>query len=35
MIMYYVYRVRMEKIDIKDVPEKFRAAVRAKLEAWD
>ncbi|WP_443674768.1 CD1375 family protein [Megasphaera sp.] len=35
MITYYVYRVRMKKIDIEDVPEKYRDAVRKKLEAWD
>lgn len=35
MITYYVYRVRMKKIDIEDVPEKYRDEVRKYLEAWD
>lgn len=35
MIMYYVYRVRMEKMTIDQVPTKYRDDVRKFLEAWD
>ncbi len=35
MIMYYVYRVRMEKMTIDQVPAKYRDEVRKYLEAWD
>lgn len=35
MVRFYAYRVRLGKMTIDQVPEKYRDAVRKYLEAWD
>ena len=35
MVKFFAYRVRMGKMTIDQVPEKYRDAVRKFLEAWD
>lgn len=35
MIKFFAYRVRMGKMTIDQVPEKYRDEVRKYLEAWD
>lgn len=32
MVQFYVYRIKLGKMELDDVPEKWRDAVRAKME---